>query len=164
MTADIDRPTTKSTRWRWIAVAALVLPAAYALFALLTSSHRETIEPVRGIRLGYAPAQARARLLTGAPGSFRTVTMGEDFALEWAPTAAGSALRRARLEFHLGQLVAARLLLSEDADEASGPGLEVSDASVLTREVTPEGVELTWLARSCPTHASEVQRRLSESR
>ena len=158
------RGSRKSTGWRWIAVAVLVLPAAYALFSLLTSINREPIAPIRGIRLGYAPAQARERLVTGAPGSFRTVTMDEDFALEWAPTGPGSALLGARLEFHLGQLVAARLQLSEDAEEASGPRLEVSDASVLTREASPEGVELTWLARSCPTHAPEVQRRLSESR
>ncbi len=152
--------------WRWIALAILIGPAAIALAVLLSSSFgsSETIGPVQGTRLGTSPSQARQALSTGGPGSFSSVTMGEDFALVWAPEAPDAELRSARLEFHLGQLVALRLLLSPRAPEARGPELEVSTTSVLTRERTPEGVELTWLARSCPTHADEVRRRIAEHR
>lgn len=156
----------RSGRWRWIALAVLVAPALIGLIVLLTlsSAPSETLGPVRGLRLGLAPSQARRMLTTGAPGSFSTTAMGEDFALVWTPDAAGGALRSARLEFHLGQLVALRLTLAPEAPEARGPELEVSEASLLAREPTPNGVELTWLARSCPTHAEEVRRRIAEHR
>jgi hypothetical protein len=148
---------------RWLVPAALIVPAALAIAAwLLAGSGSETLGPVRGLRLGIAPAQARAALRTDRPGSFATLAMGEDFALVWTPEAAAGELSLARLEFHLGQLVAVRLTLTPSAPEADGPELEVSEASVLTREPTPEGVELTWLARSCPTHADEVRQRIAE--
>ncbi|HEY8429895.1 MAG TPA: hypothetical protein VIL20_16035 [Sandaracinaceae bacterium] len=155
----------KASRWRWIALAILVVPALAALAVMLASrTGGETLGPVRGVKLGVAPSQARRMLHTGAPGSFATTAVGEDFALTWTPEATPAELRSARLEFHLGQLVALRLNLSPEAPEARGPELEVSEASVLTRERTPEGVTLTWLARSCPTHADEVRRRLAERR
>lgn len=152
-------------RWRWIAVLVLVAPALIGLVVLLATSTgaSETLGPVRGVRLGYAPAMARRQLSTAAPGSFSTTASGEDYALAWTPESPGE-LRRAQLEFHLGQLVAVRLSLSPQAPEAHGPELEVSQASVLTRERTPDGVELVWLARSCPTHADEVRRRIAEHR
>ncbi len=153
-------------RWRWIAVLVLIVPAAVALIALLVTStgSSETLGPVRGLRLGYTPAMARQQLATGGPGSFVTTASGEDYALVWTATSPSNDLRRATLEFHLGQLVAVRLDLAPEAPEASGPELSVSQASVLTREATPEGVELVWLARSCPTHADEVRRRIAEHR
>jgi hypothetical protein len=152
----------RATRWRWIAVTVLVVPAALGLTALLLPSRGpEPIGPVRGVRLGLAPSQARRQLTTDGPGSFSTLAMGEDFALVWSPEAPRE-LRAARMEFHLGQLVALRLTLSPSAPEAQGPALSVSEASVLSRETTPAGVELTWLARGCPTHADEVRRRMAE--
>lgn len=151
-----------STRWRWIAVGVLIVPAVVALIALVAPrSSSETLGPIRGVRLGLAPSQARRQLATGGPGTFSTVAMDEDFALVWAPESPGD-LRAARMEFHLGQLVALRLTLSPSAPEAEGPSLAISEASVLSRETTPEGVELTWLARGCPTHADEVRRRTAE--
>jgi hypothetical protein len=148
---------------RWLVPAALLLPAALALGAwLLASGGGETVGPVRGLRLGIAPGQAREALRTDGPGSFSTLAMGEDFALVWTPDAGGGELSLARLEFHLGQLVAVRLTLTPAAPEADGPELEISEASVLTREPTQGGVELTWLARSCPTHADEVRQRIAE--
>ena len=139
----------RTTRWRWIAVLVLVVPAVIGLIVMITSSmsSSETVGPVRGLRLGYAPAMARQHLLTGGPGSYATTAMGEDYALTWTADSPNDDLRRARLEFHLGQLVAVRLLVTSDSPEAEGPELQVSTASVLTRESTPEGVEIAWLAR-----------------
>lgn len=160
-------PTAADRRWRAIAVIAILLPAVAALAVLWWPSDPERIGPVRGVLLGIGPAQARESLLTGdVPGRFRSSAMGEDFALDWEPTdPSRSELRSARLEFHLGQLVAMRLQVSPDADEAGGAGLEVSPGSILVRESEPgaEGaVRVTWLARTCPTHADEVASHLSE--
>lgn len=149
---------------RWLVPLALLVPALIAAIAWVASGTggSESVGPVRGLRLGFAPSQARQRLVTDGAGSFSTITMGEDFALVWTPDAPGDELTHARLEFHLGQLVAVRLTLTPAAPEAAGPELEVSNASVLTREPTPDGVQLTWLARSCPTHADEVRQRIAE--
>ena len=157
----------KRSAWKWIAVAVLIVPAGYALVALITSSlgGDETVGPVQGIVLGHGPAQVRDRLETGAPGSFRSTAIGEDFALDWTPDDEPGPLLEARLEFHLGQLVAARMRLSPEAPAANGPEFMLSQASVLTREAAPDGaVELTWLARSCPTHADEVRQVIRERR
>lgn len=165
--SEADAPAGRRSAWRWIAIAVLIAPAAIGLAALLVSraGPSETLGPVRGLRLGLAPSQARQMFAAEQPGTFVTSATGEDFALEWTPAAPGGALHSARLEFHLGQLVALRLSLAPDAPEARGPGLEASEASLLTREPSPEGgVELTWLARSCPTHADEVRRRIAEHR
>jgi hypothetical protein len=154
-------PGSRSSRW--LVPLALLVPAALALAAwLLAGGGGETLGPVRGLRLGIAPSPAREALVTDRPGSFSTLAMGEDFALVWAPEADAGELGLARLEFHLGQLVAVRLTLTPAAPEADGPELQVSEASVLTREPTSRGVELTWLARSCPTHADEVRQRIAE--
>lgn len=153
--------------WKWIAIAVLIVPGAFALIVVISSAlgGGETIGPVQGVLLGHGPAQVRERLETGAPGSFRSMAIGEDFALEWTPDGDPGPLSSARLEFHLGQLVAARMRLSPDAPAASGPEFELSEASVLTREAAPDGtVELTWLARSCPTHADEVRQVIAERR
>lgn len=152
-------------RWRWIGVLVLLAPAAWALWTIaspLVSPEGAALGPIRGVRLGTSAGQARDRLLTGAPGEFRSEAMGEDHALTWRPTGDGQGLRAARLEFHLGQLVAVRLTLDGSAPEAQGPQFESSNASVLTRTRSGEAVELTWLARSCPTHAGEVRRLIEE--
>ena len=153
---------------RWIAVAVVLVPALGALATLAWGelSRSETLGPVRGVRLGTTLTSARDRLQTGQPGDFRTSAIEEDVALDWTPAGDSSEgeLRSARLEFHLGLLVAMRLRLAPDAPEASGPALEVTEASVLSREPLEDGVQLTWLARSCPTHADEVQRRIGPPR
>ena len=89
--------------------------------------------------------------------------MGEDFALVWAPSGESDVLN-ARHEFHLGQLVAMRLTVSASSDVADGPPLEATQLSLVTREVVETGVAVTWLARSCPTHADEVSRRMQSLR
>ncbi|MFK7988681.1 MAG: hypothetical protein AB8I08_21860 [Sandaracinaceae bacterium] len=162
-------PSATDRRFRVIAGIAIVLPAVAALAVLLWPSDPTRIGPIRGVLLGVGPAQARESLLTGGtPGRFRSSAMDEDFALDWAPTGseAASELRSARLEFHLGQLVAMRLIVSSDADEAGGEALEVSAGSILVREPgaaeNPGAVQITWLARTCPTHADEVASHLGE--
>lgn len=151
--------------WRWIGGLALLIPAAWALWTIvspLLAPAGAALGPVRGVRLGMGAAQVRDRLVTGAPGDFRSEVMGEDYALTWRPSGAPAELKAARLELHLGQLVAVRLTLDPAAPESRGPDFEISNASVLTRTRGDEAVELTWLARSCPTHAGEVRRLIEE--
>jgi hypothetical protein len=155
--------------WQWTSLlaAAAVALSAIALFWYFSADRApEALGPIRGLRLGMAPAHARSSLRTEARGSFRGEAMGEDFALVWAPASEPSSgpLKAARLEFHSGQLVALRLTLSPDAPEADGPALEATEISVLTRERSGPSVLLTWIARSCPTHADEARRRLGEHR
>lgn len=121
-----------------------------------------TPEPILGVRLGMTPAQVRDRFGTAVGGSFRTEAMGEDLALVWVPGAGETSVRAARHEFHLGLLVAMRLTLDPSAPAARGPSMELTDVSLLTRERMGPDVLVTWLARSCPTHADEVRRRIQE--
>lgn len=150
-----------SWRARAAALALIVTPVIAGLIWLAIPKGGERIGPVRGLVLGQGPAQARDRLRVDRPGSFRSSASEEDFALSWTPEEPGGDLASARLEFHLGQLVAVRLALTPDAPEATGPPRVITAASLLTRERRAGVVELTWLARSCPTHAAEVARRMA---
>lgn len=150
-----------SWRARAAALALIVTPVIAGLVWLAIPKERTSIDPVRGLVLGLGPAQARDRLRVDRPGSFRSSATEEDFALEWTPEEPGGEIASARLEFHLGQLVAVRLALSPDAPDAAGPPRTITAASLLTREPRGAVVELTWLARSCPTHAAEVARRMA---
>lgn len=131
--------------------------------ALVASCGSSAPAPIRGVRLGMTPAQVRARFDPGGPGTYRSEAMDEDFALVWEPSGAGPVLS-ARHEFHLGQLVALRLTLRPDSDDAGGPEIETTELSVLTRESQEAAVAVTWLSRSCPTHADEVERRIQDHR
>jgi len=133
------------------------------MFLISASCGGRLADPIFGLRLGTSPSQARGRFDPGAPGTFRSEAMGEDFALIWEPEGE-SPVRSARLEFHLGQLVAVRVRSAPGAPHAEGPELVTTDVSVLTREATPGEVVLTWLARACPTHAVEVRRRIAGRR
>lgn len=119
-------------------------------------------EPILGVRLGMTPPQVRERFGTAVRGSFRSEAMGEDLVLVWTPDEPDASVRSARHEFHLGQLVAMRLVVDPSAPMARGPAMELTEVSILTREPGDDGVEVTWLARSCPTHADEVERRIRE--
>lgn len=139
-----------------------MLAASLALVAA-TGCGPSAPDPILGVRLGMTPTQVRERFGTAVRGTFRSEAMGEDLALVWAPDAGdGSPVRAARHEFHLGQLVAMRLVLDPSAPAARGPAMELTEVSILTREGGDDGVEVTWLARSCPTHADEVRRRIRE--
>jgi len=134
-----------------------------ALTCLASACGSSAPEPVLGVRLGMTPAQVRERFAPGVEGTYRSEAMGEDFALVWEP-ASDEGVREARHEFHLGQLVALRLTVAEESDVASGDAMQLTDVSLLTREPTEDGVRITWLARSCPTHADEVRRRIRDHR
>jgi len=134
-----------------------------ALGCLASACGSSAPEPVLGVRLGMTPAQVRERFAPGISGTYRSEAMDEDFALVWEPEGDGP-VREARHEFHLGQLVALRLTVDDGADVASGDPMQLTDVSLLTREPTEDGVRITWLARSCPTHADEVRRRIRDHR
>ncbi len=151
-------------RWLWWLGIVVVLGGAFFALRGLLGSPDDTIGPIRGLRLGYATSMARARFTPAAPGRFRSEAMDEDLALIWTPSSPDAPVRGARMEFHLGLLVAVRLTLAPDQPEAEGPPLAISEASVLARDRVEGGVELTWLARTCPTHADEVARRISQRR
>lgn len=162
---DTTEANSSPPRWRWVLVAVLALPAAWALYSGANAifGTPATLGPIEGLRLGYTPSMARDRFEPGPRGEFQSEAMGEDQALVWSPVA-DEEIREARLEFHLGQLVAVRLTADRESELAQGPALEISDTSVLAREPEGERIALTWLARSCPTHADEVSRRISEQR
>lgn len=151
-------------RWLWLVGLVTVLVGAYAGLSVLLGPSDDTIGPIRGLRLGYATSMARSRFTPGASGSYRSEAQGEDLALVWTPSEQGGPVRAARLEFHLGLLVAVRLTLRPDQEEAEGPPLTLSEASLLARDTRDGSVDLTWIARSCPTHAEEVARRISQRR
>ncbi len=116
-------------------------------------------DPIFGVRLGMTPAQVRERFDPGVPGTYRSEAMDEDFALVWSPSERGDVLT-ARHEFHEGQLVAMRLTVASGSRAAGGSPVEATPLSLIARDVVDEGVAVTWLARSCPTHAAEVRRRM----
>ena len=106
-----------------------------------------------GLRLGMTPDEVRARFSPGR-GSFRSEVSGSDTALVWE--APGS--EPARFEFHDGQLVAVRLVVSADSPDALGPVVATTAGSVLSREARPGGeVAALLLSRTCPTHHDEAE-------
>ncbi|MGE3631162.1 MAG: hypothetical protein AB7P00_14755, partial [Sandaracinaceae bacterium] len=90
---------------------------------------------------------------------------GADLTLVWDPSnPEASDLQEARLEFHEGLLVAVRLEVTDSSPEAAGPALVTTETSILSRDpIGPSLVRVSWLSRSCPTHADEVARRIAES-
>ena len=138
-----------------------MIVATFALLAAMGCGPSAP-DPILGVRLGMTPTQVRERFGTAVRGTFRSEAMGEDLALVWTPDEPDASVRSARHEFHVGQLVAMRLVMDPSAPAARGPAMELTEVSILTRERADEGVEVTWLARSCPTHADEVRRRIQE--
>lgn len=131
------------------------------------NTETSTSSRLRGVYLGMTPREVRDRFVAPAPnGRWRTSSGDGDLVLDWfpentpGPTSAPSA-SPARFEFHAGLLVAARLdVLATDPDAIGSP-LVVSTATVLARRGSGNGrVEVTLLARECPTHAAEVRRLL----
>ncbi|MDP3276679.1 MAG: hypothetical protein Q8Q09_15885 [Deltaproteobacteria bacterium] len=108
-----------------------------------------------GIRLGMSPADVRATFSLGhAEGSQWRVVADAEPALEWR-----SGARSMRFEFHGAQLMAVRAMLLLRDPSTQGRQIEVSTATVVRRHPQSDGrVEVTLLARECPTHAAEAQR------
>ncbi len=118
----------------------------------------EAFAPYR-IHLGMTPADVRATFAhPNAASSQWRIQSAAETVLEWSSTG-----RSMRFEFHRAQLMAVRAILGMSDPSTHGAQLEVSTATVLRRTLRQDGrVELTLLARDCPTHAAEA-RRLIES-
>lgn len=170
LTAVMQDPSPRAERardapnhgWRWWYPLIVLVPALFALGALVSSllSGSEAPGSLRGARLGMTPAQVRDRFAGGEPASWETEIDGADLTLIRGPSE--SMDRSTRFEFHGGMLVAIRADLPEDAPEARGEAVEISAASVVVRDPAPGGrVHLRVIARDCPTHAPEVSRVLS---
>lgn len=155
----------RASRWWWAVLLVVALPAAFAFYEVASTviegaAGRSEVTSFRGVRLGMTASDVRRRFDAPAPGEFRTVTDPE-LALEWQPRSA-RPLDSVRFEFHQGVLVAIRAVVPSDAEIASGDDLVVGTDAVLSRrEVGPDRVELTYLARDCPTHRAEVRRLLA---
>jgi hypothetical protein len=114
---------------------------------------------IRGLRLGLSASDTRERFQAPAPGVWSSEANPEP-SLRWKADPP-SPIHEAVFEFHQGMLVAIRLSVSAGTPEAAGPPLEVSPARILVRKKEPDGrVSLTVLSRTCPAHATEVNRLL----
>ncbi len=134
----------------------LLVAAAIALS--LSACDRRDPGALYGVRLGDAMSTARDHLATSGDGRWESEA-GSVPALTWTATSPTAApLRRARLEFHKGALVAARFFVSADAPEASGPPLVLTSVQVIARDPAPDGGRaVTVLSLDCPEHADEVK-------
>lgn len=139
--------------------ATAIVPVAVAGIVFVVASQklsreRDALSAFR-VRLGMTPADVRATFAPPAagPSQWRVDSSGET-ALEWR----GSG-RSFRFEFHNAQLMAVRAVLDSRDPSTHGDALEVSTATVLRRHAREDGrVELTLLARDCPSHAEEARR------
>ena len=152
-----------------VAAAVMVLSlvvvgmVAHVLNLNTETSHSSRL---RGVYLGMTPTEVRGRFVAPFGGHWRTRSGEGDLFLDWfsqgtpGPTS-DSATPDARFEFHAGLLVAVRLDVPATDPDAIGSPLVVSTATVLARRGSGNGrVEITLLARDCPTHAAEVRRLL----
>ena len=166
-TTRLDSRRTRRRLPRIAAIAVVTIPLLLSVGLVVAASMADPpmLGPIRGVRLGHAPAQVRERFASEIPGHFRGAATGEDFALSWTPAQpASSEIASAELEFHTGMLVAMRLDLRGAAPEAVGAPLEVTDGSVLSRERGARFTRVTWLSRSCPTHEEEVRELIGDAR
>jgi hypothetical protein len=139
-----------------LVVAGLGVCGVLARAYLLRSSNEARVE-LRGTWLGMTPTDVRDRFRAPGPGTWRS-EQRTDPALVWT-AAEGAPPTTAYFEFHGGVLVAVRLDVPRTDPDAQGPAVDVSTASVLARRgQADQRVEITLLARDCPTHAEEVRR------
>lgn len=146
--------------WLLAALTPLVVAGGvYAYAQAKLSGDREPLTEYR-VRLGMTPADVRATFAApSADASQWRVDSSGETALEWR-----GGNRFFRFEFHNAQLMAVRARVESRDPSTHGPSLEVSTAAVLRRLAREDGrVELTLLARDCPSHAEEA-RRLINSR
>lgn len=143
-------------------IAGLGLAGGAARYYLVRHGSEETVE-VHGVALGMTPSDVRSRFDARGPGVWRSEMRAEPV-LVWTPSGTtpmspSTPTTSATFEFHRGILVAVRLLVHGTDRAAQGRSLDVQAASVLVRRVQADGrVEVTLLARDCPTHAEEVRR------
>ncbi|MCA9530172.1 MAG: hypothetical protein KC543_08545 [Myxococcales bacterium] len=153
-------------RWYGAAALCLALPIGWmATRVLLGIGGASGAQPFFGVRLGMTAQDIRTGF--ALPGAWRSEAgaLGEGpgaIVLEWRPAdPVTSPVRAARFELHDGFLVALRAQLAPSSAIADGPAFDVNDQVVRHRERVAAGVRYTVLARSCPTHADEVQRLLA---
>ena len=157
--------TSSHRRWYGAAAIALVVPAGWALVRLIAEL-QATDHPfaMYGARLGLTAAQLRDDFQLAGEWALATDEVGA-LTLTWAPSSVeeADAPSSAIFEFHEGLLVAMRFRVPSGASIASGDPLVVVPDAVLHREPLLGGeVEVTVIARNCPTHAEEVSRLLTE--
>jgi hypothetical protein len=116
-------------------------------------------EGVPGVRLGMSPRDVRDRFDGGGEGAWQTKVGGgsgasDDTVLEWTASGAASRTTRARFEFHLGMLVAVRAHLRETGGSER---VDLTRKTVTVRTPQGGGMDLTILARDCPTHHDEAE-------
>ncbi len=120
---------------------------------------REAPDAVPGVRLGMSPRDVRDRFDESGQGAWRTnVSSGpganDDTVLEWSAAVPASRATHARFEFHLGMLVAVRAHLREGA---SSERVDLTAKTVTLRTAAAGGIDVTILARDCPTHHEEAE-------
>jgi hypothetical protein len=150
----------RSSAWRvGLVIAGLGLASGLARVYLVRERAERRAE-IHGVWLGMTPNDVRERFRTPGPGTWRS-EMQADPVLIWTATMV-EPRTTASFEFHGGVLVAVRMVVPTSDPDAQGPALDVSTASVLVRRGQTDGrVEITLLARDCPTHAEEVRRLIS---
>ncbi len=163
MVSGRDAQVRRSTRNRWLGAAAVTLavPVAWAVVRLadLATEDDPAISSFHGARLGMTPGDVRSRF--DVPGELRAGT-GEDGTYTLELESAAGTVRSARFEFHEGVLVAVRAELDPRDPSAGRTGLSLSDSTVRkTSAGANGGLELTLIARDCPTHADEVRTLIS---
>jgi hypothetical protein len=152
-----EAPTIAPGRARRATLGALLL--ALLLVGVWWLLRPAAPTEIRGLRLGLSASDTRERFQAPASGVWSSEANPEP-SLRWKADPP-SLIHEAVFEFHQGMLVAIRLSTSPEAPEASGPPIEVSTARVVARKKEQDGrVSLTVLSRTCPAHATEVNRLL----
>jgi hypothetical protein len=151
------RGFVRGDAWRvGLVVAGLGLASGLAR-VYLVRSRAESRAEIHGVWLGMTPPDVRERFRAPGTGSWRS-EMQADPVIIWTASSPDPGTT-VSFEFHGGVLVAVRAVVPTSDPDAHGPSLDVSTASVLVRRGLTDGrVELTLLARDCPTHAEEVHR------
>jgi hypothetical protein len=139
---------------------------ALVLALVLLGCARTEPDAVPGVRLGMSPRDVRARFEPGGEGAWQTrLGADDDTVLEWSAREGATTVEHARFEFHLGMLVAVRAHLRASAGDSQGLRVEATPKTVLarTRAAGTPGVDVTLLARDCPTHHEEAESLVSRS-
>jgi hypothetical protein len=105
--------------------------------AYLVRQNGEARVELRGTWLGMTPTDVRDRFRAPGAGTWRS-EQRTDPALIWT-AAEGAPPTTAYFEFHGGVLVAVRLTVPTTDPAAQGPALDVSTASVMSRQDQTDG-------------------------
>jgi hypothetical protein len=139
------------------ALFALALVTGVVLARTSSRPDRGDLGLFHGVRLGMTASAVRERFEAPALGSWRSLpaTGAGDVVLAWA-AAKGPAT--ATFELHNGMLVAVRATVEATDAESKRPGMDSSRAIVRAHALDGGVIQLTLLARDCPTHHDEAER------